>query len=87
MNDAEAALRVVKHLHRLQGQWQHILQDSVYERLMGYLLEYVIRLVMKPVFEVFHRVSVPIFFLYLNYLLLQMCIGKIHFRSCRNRHY
>jgi hypothetical protein len=55
--------------------------------LMGYLLEYVIRLVMKPVFEVFHRVSVPIFFLYLNYLLLQMCIGKIHFRSCRNRHY
>jgi hypothetical protein len=62
VNDAEAALRVVKHLHRLQGQWQHILQDSVYERLMGYLLEYVIRLVMKPVFEVFHRVSVPIFF-------------------------
>lgn len=52
VNDAEAALRVVKHLHRLQGQWQHILQDSVYERLMGYLLEYVLRLVMKPVFEV-----------------------------------
>lgn len=52
MNDAEAALRVVKHLRRLQGQWQHILQDSVYERLMGYLLEHVLRGAMKPVFEV-----------------------------------
>ena len=52
VNDAEAAMRVGKHLQRLQGQWQHILQDSVYDRLMGYLLEYVLRAVMKPVFEV-----------------------------------
>lgn len=60
VNDADAALRVVKHLHRLQGQWQHILQDSVYERLMGYLLEYVIRAVMKPVFEVCDVVTIMI---------------------------
>lgn len=63
-NDEENAIVLVKHLERLQGQWQNVLQSSVYERyfchdirvlccrLMGYLMESVIRQAMKPVLEV-----------------------------------
>ena len=31
-NDEENAIVLVKHLERLQGQWQNVLQSSVYER-------------------------------------------------------
>lgn len=31
-NDEEAAALVVRHLERLKGQWQGVLQDAVYER-------------------------------------------------------
>ena len=47
-NDDEAALILVRHLERLQGQWQGILQTSVYNRLMGFLLEEVVRGAMDP---------------------------------------
>ena len=36
-------------MDRLRGQWHDVLQDTVYERVMGYLLECVIRASMKPV--------------------------------------
>ncbi|CAE7623554.1 Zw10, partial [Symbiodinium microadriaticum] len=48
-NSEEAATLLVKHMGRLKGQWQNVLQESVYERLAGYLLEVVLRRAMRPV--------------------------------------
>jgi hypothetical protein len=39
---------VVRHFERLGGQWQSVLQESVYARLVGHLLEEVLREVLQP---------------------------------------
>ena len=50
-NDEASAALVVRHLERLRGQWQGVLQDVVYERVVGYLLEGALRALMQPVME------------------------------------
>jgi hypothetical protein len=50
-NDEEGAALVVRHLERLRGQWQGVLQDEVYERAVGWLLEGVVRTLVQPVLE------------------------------------
>lgn len=50
-NDEDSAGLVVRHLGRLSTQWQGVLQESVYHRLMGYLLEHVLREVVRPVLD------------------------------------
>lgn len=50
-NDAEGAALLVRHLERLSGQWLGVLQESVYERVIGFLLEGVLRVAMQPVLE------------------------------------
>jgi hypothetical protein len=50
-NDEESASLVVRHLERLRGQWQGVLQDVVYERALGYLVEGVLRALMLPVLD------------------------------------
>mmetsp|Transcript_21014 Transcript_21014/g.30337 ORF Transcript_21014/g.30337 Transcript_21014/m.30337 type:complete len:765 (+) Transcript_21014:80-2374(+) len=50
-NSEEAAAVLVKHMGRLKGQWQSVLQESVYNRLVGFLLEVVLRRAMRPVLE------------------------------------
>eukprot|EP00596_Hydrurales_sp_CCMP1899_P008559 CAMPEP_0119049468 /NCGR_PEP_ID=MMETSP1177-20130426/64842_1 /TAXON_ID=2985 /ORGANISM="Ochromonas sp, Strain CCMP1899" /LENGTH=658 /DNA_ID=CAMNT_0007026749 /DNA_START=596 /DNA_END=2572 /DNA_ORIENTATION=- len=51
VNDEESAGLVVRHLERLMGQWQGVLQEIVYDRVIGYLLEDVLRAVMRPILE------------------------------------
>ena len=48
-NDEASAALIVRHLERLRGQWQGVLQDEVYERVVGHLLEGAIRALMHPV--------------------------------------
>jgi hypothetical protein len=48
MNDEETAALVVRHLERLSSQWLGVLQEAVYCRLAGHLLEGVLQEVMKP---------------------------------------
>jgi hypothetical protein len=50
-NDAEGAALLVRHLERLSGQWLGVLQESVYERVIGFLLEGVLRVAMQPVLD------------------------------------
>jgi hypothetical protein len=47
-NDEEGAVLAVKHLERLSNQWHGVLQDAVYDRLMGFLLDAVLRGTMIP---------------------------------------
>lgn len=51
INNDQGAVLVVKHLEQLQGQWHSVLPDNVYERIMGYLIECVIRGAVQPVQE------------------------------------
>ncbi len=48
-NDEASAALVVRRLERLRGQWQGVLQDEVYERVVGYLLEGALRALTHPV--------------------------------------
>jgi hypothetical protein len=50
-NNEEGATALMRELDALKGQWFGVLQDAVYERVMGFLLEYVLRAAMKPVLE------------------------------------
>lgn len=50
-NDEDSALRVLQHLQRLSGQWRGVLQDSVYVRLLGFLLESALRDIMTPILK------------------------------------
>jgi hypothetical protein len=51
VNDEESAGLVVRHLERLMGQWQGVLQEVVYDRVIGYLLEGVLKATMRPILE------------------------------------
>ena len=51
MNDEESAAVVVRHLERLSGQWLGVLQEPVYAKLTGYLLEGVVRDAIAPVIK------------------------------------
>jgi protein transport protein DSL1/ZW10 len=51
INCDEGAVRTMSHLEQLRGQWQNVLPDSVYERVMGYLVECVLRCAVAPVQE------------------------------------
>lgn len=48
-NSDEAAAVVVRHFERLRGQWRGVLQETVYERLLGHLLEGVCRHILSPI--------------------------------------
>jgi len=48
-NDDEAAVLVRRHMERLSAQWLGVLQDSVYARLLGYLLDSLLVGAMAPV--------------------------------------
>jgi hypothetical protein len=50
-NNEEGASALMRELDALKGQWFGVLQDAVYERIMGFLLEYILRAAMKPVLE------------------------------------
>jgi hypothetical protein len=50
-NNDEAAIVVVRHFDRLRGQWQEILQEPVYDRILGYLIEGVVRKIMEPALQ------------------------------------
>eukprot|EP01041_Mallomonas_annulata_P000737 gene737-1415_t len=50
-NNEDAAAVVVRHFDRLRGQWQEVLQESVYERIVGYLVECVLRASMQPLMQ------------------------------------
>jgi uncharacterized protein YoaH (UPF0181 family) len=49
VNDEDAAVQVSRHIERLGSQWRDVLQESVYCRLMGYLIECAMRAAMKPI--------------------------------------
>lgn len=48
-NNEESAAMVIKHIERVSTQWKGVLQQSVYERVVGHLVEYTLRAIMKPV--------------------------------------
>jgi hypothetical protein len=48
-NDDDAAVLVRRHLERLSAQWLGVLQDCVYARVMGHLLEVALKEAMLPV--------------------------------------
>lgn len=48
-NNEESAAMVVKHLERISAQWKGVLQQSVYERVVGHLIEHALRAIMKPI--------------------------------------
>ena len=50
-NNDEGAVRTMNHLEQLRGQWQNVLPDNVYERIMGYLVECILRSAVAPVQE------------------------------------
>lgn len=50
-NDVAAASALVRHVDRLRGQWNNVLQDSVYVKLASHLVEGSIRAAMKPIIE------------------------------------
>jgi hypothetical protein len=52
VNDEEGAGLIVRHMQKLTGQWQGVLQESVYERLQGHLVESTLRACMSPLLEV-----------------------------------
>lgn len=50
-NNEEAASQIVQQFERLKSQWQGVLQDAVFERLTGYLLDAVLRSSMDSLLE------------------------------------
>ena len=50
-NDEGGVSAVIKVFELCSEQWQDVLQDVVYERSMGHLLECTLRSIMKPVLE------------------------------------
>ena len=50
-NNEEGASALIREFGSLQCQWSGVLQDAVYERVIGHLLECVVRSCMKPVLE------------------------------------
>ena len=50
-NNEESATLVVKHLERISSQWKNILQENVYDNVMGFLLEYVLKTIMQPILD------------------------------------
>jgi hypothetical protein len=76
-NDKKAATQLVKHFEWLRSQWQGVLQEAAYERIMSYLVESAIRAAMKPVLEVRRNIPVvPCFGITGNILL-----GRLHYRA------
>jgi len=47
-NDYERALLIRKHMEHLSNQWLNVLQDQIYSRLFGFMLDAMIRELMKP---------------------------------------
>jgi hypothetical protein len=52
INAEEGATLILKHMQKLTGQWHDVLQEPVFERLEGYLVESTLRTCMKPLLEV-----------------------------------
>ena len=50
-NNDKAAVATIKHLDEIKGQWLNVLPDNLYERMMGYIVECMIRCVVQPVQE------------------------------------
>jgi len=50
-NNEEAASQVVLQFERLKSQWYGVLQDAVFERLAGYLVDAVLRSCMMPIVD------------------------------------
>lgn len=50
-NDEEGGSMIIRELGSLKRQWNGVLQEAVYERVMGYLLECVLRTAMRPVLD------------------------------------
>ena len=51
VNNDEGALVTIRHLDQLKSQWFSVLPDLVYEKMMGYLIECVIRIAVQAVQE------------------------------------
>ena len=49
LSSDDAAVLVRRHLEGLSTQWLGVLQETVYAKLMGFLVEAVIREAMRPV--------------------------------------
>lgn len=50
-NDLEGASLIIRHLERLSSQWLGVLQETVYERVMGFLVEGILRSAMQPILD------------------------------------
>lgn len=48
-NNYESALLIRKHMEHISSQWLTVLQDNVYSRLFGYLFDFILKEVMKPI--------------------------------------
>jgi hypothetical protein len=48
-NDDDSAVLVRRHMERLSGQWLGVLQEQVYAKLMGHLLDGVLKEAMQPI--------------------------------------
>ena len=50
-NNVDTATMIVRHLESISGQWQGVLQETMYDRVMGYLFEEVLRAAIKKVLD------------------------------------
>ena len=50
-NNVDTATMIVRHLESISGQWQGVLQESMYDRVMGHLFEEILRAAIKKVLE------------------------------------
>ena len=51
VNNDKGAVATIKHLDEVKAQWLNVLPDNLYERMIGYLIECMIRCVVQPVQE------------------------------------
>lgn len=77
-NDEESAGLIVKHLQKLTLQWEGVLQEPVCERLLGYIVEGVLRAVMAPILQV--KKSLPFTFIssWMTYSDSLVLLGRLH---------
>lgn len=50
-NNDEGAIQTINQLEQLQNHWQNVLPDNIYERIIGYLIECIIRYAIAPIQE------------------------------------
>jgi len=51
INNVDTAIMIVRHLESISGQWQGVLQETMYDRVIGYLFEEVLRAAIEKVLK------------------------------------